>query len=139
VGVLIQQAADSTQVELDLRTRTVEPEVRVIEGGPGQPDIYDIALPGAGSVQGYVEPVETGGGEVHFTFFDTEGTELPIAEAAILATPEGGDPMELEPRRLSPGHFVARAELEPGPHRFAVEAETEDGMVLTAAFEEEIA
>jgi hypothetical protein len=138
VGVLIQQAADSTQIELDLETRTVEPEVRVIDGGPGQPDIYEIGLPGGGLVQGYVDPGAAGEYEVHFTFFDAEGSELPVGEATITATPEGGDPVELEPRRLSPGHFVAGAELEPGPHRFAVETETEDGMVLTAAFEEEI-
>lgn len=138
VGVLIEQAADSLQVNLELATHEAEPEVEVIEGGPGEPDIYQIELEGGHSVQGFVDPGEPGANEVHFTFFDDMGGELPISEATIAATAEGEHPHEPEARRLGPGHFVASADLEPGTWAFAVEATTEDGTALSAEFEEEI-
>jgi copper transport protein len=139
VGVLIQQAADSKEIALEVKTRTPVQEVQVIEGGPGQPDLYTISLPGERSVQAYVDPGTGGDNEVHFTFFDPAGEELAVTEATMNATPAGGDGQELEARRLGPGHFVAGVELEPGSWRFAVEAAAEDGATFTAQFDQEIA
>ena len=138
VGVLIQQAADSQEIPLDLKTRAPAQQVEVIEGGPGQPDLYTISLPGERSVQAYVDPGTPGANEVHFTFFDPAGGELPVADARINATPAGGPRQELEVRRLGPGHFVAGAELQTGTWRFGVETTAEDGTGLTAQFEKEI-
>lgn len=138
VGVLIERGADSLQVNLDLETRREEPKVEVIEGGPGQPDLFMIELEQGRAVQAYADPGTTGSNEIHFTFFGPDGDELPISEIRISATPEGGEPQELEARRLSPGHFVAGTDLAPGPWGFGVEATSEDGAMLTATFEEEI-
>jgi copper transport protein len=138
VGVLIQQAADSKEIPLELKTRAPVQEVQVIEGGPGQPDLYTISLPGDRSVQAYVDPGTPGDNEVHFTFFDPAGEELAVTEATINAAPSDGDGLELEVRRLGPGHFVAGVELETGGWRFAVEATAEDGAALTAQFDQEI-
>ena len=135
VGVLIEQAADSRQVNLELATRQ---EVQVIEGGPGQPTLYTISLPEGRSVQSYVDPGEPGRAEVHFTFFEPGTGETPIEEFHIAATPGGGEPVTLEPRRLSEGHVVATVELTAGTWTFRVEATAGDGMVLSATFEEEI-
>jgi copper transport protein len=138
VGVLIQQATDSQEIPLELRTRTAAQKVQVIEGGPGQPDLYTISLPGERSVQAYVDPGTPEASEVHFTFFDPSGGELPVADARINATPAGGARQELEVRRLGPGHFVAGADLGTGTWRFGVEATAEDGSGLTAQFDQEI-
>ena len=138
VGVLIELADDSVQVDLELETRAAEPHVEVIEGGPGEPDLYMISLSEGRSVQAYVDPGGMGQNEVHFTFFDAEGGELPIEEIAISAAPHEGEPLDLEPRRLSPGHFVASVDLDHGSWRFSAEAHTEEGSMLTAEFEEEI-
>lgn len=140
IGVLIEQATDSLQVNLELETRETQPEVEVIEGGPGVPDIYQIRLEGGRSVQGYVDPGESGSNEIHFTFFDESGGELRIAEATITAAPPGEQEHghDLTARRLGPGHFVASHELDPGTWRLTVEAVTRDGVPLSATFEEEI-
>lgn len=138
VGVLIQLAADSQEIPLQVRTRAPAQEVQVIEGGPGQPDLYTISLPGERSVQAYIDPGTPGAGEVHFTFFDPSGGELPMAEATINASPAGEDGRELEVRRLGPGHFVAGVDLDAGTWRFGVDATAEDGTGLTAQFDQEI-
>jgi copper transport protein len=138
VGVLIEQAADSREIALEVKTRAPPQEIQVIEGGPDQPDLYTISLPGERSVQAYVDPGTPGESEVHFTFFDPSGGELPTAEATITAAPAGGDGLELEVRRLGPGHFVAGVDLEAGTWRFGVEATAEDGAALTAQVDQEI-
>lgn len=138
VGVLIQQAADSKEIALEVKTREPPQDVQVIQGGPGQPDLYTISLPGGLSVQGYVDPGTTGDNEVHFTFFDATGGELAVSEATISAAPSGGDAVQAEARRLGPGHFVAGMLLEPGSWTFSVDASAEDGAALTARFEQEI-
>jgi copper transport protein len=138
VGVLIQEAADSKEIALEVKTREAPQEVQVIEGGPGQPDLYTISLPGGLSVQGYVDPGTGGNNEVHFTFFDTAGGELAVSEATISSTPSGGEAVQGEVRRLGPGHFVAGVALEPGSWTFGVEASAEDGTPLDAEFEQEI-
>ena len=137
IGVLIQQAADSVRLELELEARGEEPRIQVIDGGPGQPDIYVIPLGEDRTVQAYVDPGTAGRNEVHYTFFDAAGGELPIEEITISAALDGEE-LELEPRRLTTGHFVATAELEAGAWSFTAEATTEEGTVVTATFEEEI-
>jgi copper transport protein len=138
IGVLVEQAADSIQIPVEIEARVPPQEIQVIEGGPGQPDLYMIQIGGGLSVQGYVDPGQAGANEVHFTFFDASGGEQAVEEARIEAIPGTGEPRTLEVRRLGEGHFVASAELEAGSWRFAVEASTADGDSLSAAFEEAI-
>jgi copper transport protein len=137
VGVLIEQAADSQEIALELETGGAHgDEVEVIEGGPGQPDLYTVSLPGERSVQAFVDPGTAG--EVHFTFFDPSGGELVIDDARVDGSRAGDAPQKLDVRQLSPGHFVAHAELETGMWVFAVEGTAEDGAVLNAEFELDI-
>jgi copper transport protein len=138
VGVRIQAGADSVEVALEVTTRVAEPRIDAIEGGAGEPTLYTIELPGGRSVQSHVEPGAAGHNEVHYTFFTEEGTELEIVDATGEAIPEDGASRTLEVRRLSPGHFVASVELEPGTWRFRLEATTDDGESLIAEYEEQI-
>jgi uncharacterized membrane protein len=137
VEVLIEQATTSIEVPLSLRTRSAPQQIRVIPGGSGQPTIYQITLPGTGSVQAYVDPGGVGANELHFTFFRTSGNELPIATANAAAR-SAGTRMNLALRRLSRGHFVADVRLSPGRWTFSVNAITKDRAPITATFEEMI-
>lgn len=138
VGVRIQAGADSVEVPLEVTTGETEPQIDVIEGGPGEPDLYTIHLPEGRAVQSHVEPGEPGHNEVHYTFFTEEGTELSIADARGEAIPEDGEPRTLEVRRLSPGHFVASVDLDAGTWTFRLEATAEDGETLVVEYEEQI-
>lgn len=138
VGVLIEQAADSLEIPLELKTRTAPQEVHVVEGKGEEPDVYTISLPEGRSVQAYVHSAEHGPQEIHFTFLDQAGDELPMEAATIEAMPADGEALELETQRLTPGHFVAEAELEPGAWRFGVEATAQDGAGLSTHIDHEV-
>ena len=136
VTAVVQQAADSKDVVLTLATRCDA------EGTPveGQPTIYVDDLGGGRSVQGYVEPGAPGSYEVHATFFDEQGNELPVGDGASFTAFQPGleEPTPLEVRRLSPGHLVATTALEVGDWRFDVDAADPDGNALHGCFEETI-
>jgi copper transport protein len=133
VVVLVGRGARSTEVELALRTRCRADALAT----PGQPTLHTAGLGAGREVQAYADPGEPGFNEVHFTFFDPSGNELPVgADVAITAFPEGGDAVALEVRRFGPGHLVGDAELDAGVWVFDVLAESEPGDRLTACFEE---
>ncbi|HJP66954.1 MAG TPA: FixH family protein, partial [Actinomycetota bacterium] len=136
VTVLVQEAATSVEVPLQLQTRLPPQQIQVSRQ-PGQPTLYTITLPGGGQLQAYVDPGKVGPNTVHFTFFTATGTELPIESAT--ATRDGpivSGPMPLV--RFSAGHFVANQDLSAGSWRFAVTATARDGRTLTGYFTEQI-
>jgi copper transport protein len=135
ITVLVQEAVDSVEATLRLATRCRTQAIRT----EGQPTIYTIQLPDGRSAQGYVDPGIAGRNEVHFTFFDAEGSELEVSETpAIAASLSGADPVELEARRLGPGHFVAGADLVPGTWRFDATLSDQTVPGKTVCFDEEI-
>lgn len=136
VVVLVQKAADSLEIPLEVEPRAT-PQKITVNRAPGQPAIFTITLDAGRSVQGYVDPGDPGKNEVHFTFFDPSGTELPVASARMFLTPPGGETREVTVRRFGPGHFVADAELAPGRWRFRVEVQARAGDPATAAFFED--
>ena len=74
---------------------------------PGLPTIYTSQLGAAGSAQVYLDPGGPGQNQLHVTFFDPAGTELPTQSATIAVFPADGPGAILPPRMLEPGHFVA--------------------------------
>jgi copper transport protein len=137
VVVLVQGSADAVEVELEVEPRPPPQRIEATEI-QGAPTLYTITLAGGISVQGYVDPGRPGPNEVHFTFFDPDGDELPLASAVVEGRPEGATAEEIPVRRFSPGHFTAAADLSMGSWRFTVRAETEDGRILSAYFDETI-
>jgi copper transport protein len=131
VTVILQRGAGSTEIPLVLGTSC---GARSIGGDPA---IYSVDLP-SGSVQGYLDPGAAGQNEVHVTYFDDAGTELEVEDDTAITASRGPDSMDLEPRRLGPGHFVAGAELEAGRWRFDFTAAATDGSPLSACFEQGI-
>jgi len=134
VVVFVDRGADSVEVPLEFHTRCRTPAPTTA----GPPRIYDVELPGTGSVQAYIDPGKPGPNDVHFTFFDDEGKELRLADdPSIEAFGEGSRP-RLNVRRFSAGHFVAGAELREGLWVFEFDGSTEDGDELNVCFEDQI-
>jgi copper transport protein len=81
---------------------------------PGLPTIFVVQLGEVGSAQVYLDPGKPGSNELHVTFFDPAGAELPV-DGVTIATRSivGGDAPA--PRRLGPGHFVASTDAIAGP------------------------
>jgi hypothetical protein len=58
-------------------------------------------------VQIYLDPGTPGQNEMHITFFDAAGAELPVPTATIAVTQADGVATILSSRELEPGHFAA--------------------------------
>jgi copper transport protein len=133
VDVLVQQAATSAEVQLLVATRC---RVRA-DSAPGQPTIFTADLAGGATVQGYLDPGVAGLNEIHFTFFDSAGAELPIDKLPTVTASRGAEaPIKTEVRRFSPGHFISDSRLSAGRWRFQVLAPTRGGATYRACFEQ---
>ena len=81
----------------------------------GLPTIYTVHLADSRTLQVYLDPDRAGTGELHATFFDAAGTELPVASATMAITSASGMSELLRARQLEPGHYVADVTLDAGP------------------------
>jgi hypothetical protein len=109
-------AAGSGAVEVPLLAVTSTPPQPVdVLVSPDVPTIYTIQLGSPGFVQVYLDPGGAGPNELHVTFFDSAGSELPVDAVTIATRSETGGAAILTPRLLEPGHFVASVEATAGP------------------------
>lgn len=137
ITVVVQTASSGTEIPLTFVTQIPDQSVTVATAA-GQPDIYTIAFPGGDQIQMYNDPGHAGTDELHLTAFDTDGTELPLAHATMVAVGPDGTASTPQPRRFSTGHFVGDLTLAAGDWTFFVRATTRDGRVLVASFEQTI-
>ena len=137
VAVVVQEANGAVEVPLQLETR-LPPEQITVSRVAGQPDLYTISLPGARSLQSYVDPGKAGKDTVHFTFFQGSGSEQPITSASASALSPSGQTVTLSVIRFDPGHFASNSDLVPGRWRFQIQATMPNGQVLSAYFVQEI-
>jgi copper transport protein len=138
VIVQIQTPTTGIEVPLELVTR-LPPQQITARRAPGQPTIYEIALGEGRTVQAYVDPGTPGViNQIHFTFFNASGGELPVASARMEGTGPDGNAVALTVRTLGPGHFVADLTPAAGTWLFKVEARTSSGEILRAYFRETI-
>jgi copper transport protein len=103
----------SIEVPLVLATHVPTQAVDV-SASPGTPTIYTVHLPDQTTVQVYADPGSAGSNELHATFFDAAGTELPVPTATIALTPAEGAASIIAPRQLEPGHFVGDVTVAAG-------------------------
>ena len=102
-------------VDVPLLAATTVPAQPVQQSvSPGLPTIYTVQLGSAGSAQVYLDPGGPGQNELHVTFFDSAGTELPTRSATIGAFQADWAGELLAPRVLEPGHFVATIDVVAG-------------------------
>jgi copper transport protein len=137
VTVVVQTASSGTEIPLTLVTRIPDQRVTVSTAA-GQPDIDTIAFPDGEQIQMYNDPGTPGADELHLTAFDTDGSELPLAHAILVAVAPDGTASALQPRRFSAGHFVGDVSLVAGTWTFFVQATARGGRVLVASFEQTI-
>jgi copper transport protein len=132
VAVIVENAASSTEVHLQVTTITPAPIVTVTRFS-GLPTLYSVQLPGGALAQVYLDPDKAGADEFHVTFFTNanETSEIQIASATFGMTTSGGTPTILVSRRLDPiGHFVADVTVPAGPTRFDILATTPAGQAI---------
>ena len=122
------------EVTLALATRAVKLPIDV-NAQPGLPTIYTVHFPDGDTVQVYADPGAPGANEVHVTFFDRAGTELPVTSASLSIGPKGATATQPTLRQLEPGHFVADATLTAGTYAIALTAIPPSGAPLAADLE----
>ncbi|MGH2513773.1 MAG: copper resistance D family protein, partial [Candidatus Limnocylindrales bacterium] len=126
VTALVVKGTSSVEVPFELITRTA-PAATDVNAVAGLPTIYTVHLSAGRTVQFYLDPGTAGPNEVHTTFFDAAGNELPVQSLAIVLGPAGGPAAALTPRKLEPGHFVADTTLSAGTYTLAVAGPAPDG------------
>ena len=110
----VTTASGAVEVPLVLATEVAAQPVDV-NASPGVPTIYVVHLPDGRTVQIYLDPETAGKTELHATFFDAAGTELPVAAATMAVVPASGPSQVVTTRQLEPGHYVADIEVPAGP------------------------
>ncbi|HKV43500.1 MAG TPA: copper resistance protein CopC [bacterium] len=130
VTALVEQGANSVEVPLALGVPAPPERIRTIEA-PGQPALYSIDLPGGRVLDAYLDPGRAGLNEVHATYIDAAGHEMPIPHLATMAANRpGATPAPLPVRRFGPGHFIGDAQLSRGEWELTITVTTSAGEVL---------
>jgi len=129
VTALIATPSASVEVALQLTTRQA-PAVIEVNAVPGLPTIYTIHLRDSLTVQVYLDPGKPGANEVHVTFFDAKGSELPVPSALVSIGLAGETPTQPRVRVLEPGHFVADATLKAGTYTISIYGTPPSGAAL---------
>jgi copper transport protein len=132
IVVVIERGLQSVEVPFTVTAR-VRPEIVRTISAPGQPTLYGIDLPGGRILNTYLDPDKPGFNEVHATYIDANGGELPIPQPATITVARPGQtPQALPVRRFSAGHFIGDARLGPGEWHLEFTATARDGGVLQA-------
>jgi len=134
VTVQVSGGGTSTEVTLQLTTRRVPPKIDV-NAQPGLPTIYTVHLSGGDTVQVYADPGKAGANELHMTFFDPTGTELPVRTASVSIGLKDAPPIQAKLRLLEPGHFVADTTLKAGTYTVSISGTPPIGAPLTTQLE----
>ena len=130
LSVLVERGTASLEIPLSFGTRCVQTPIA------GTPTIWVVDLGGGVVAQGYVDPEKAGKTEVHITFFDAKGNELPVPSSPSWEGSSGSTLVNLVARRLSAGHFVADTTLAAGIWRFDFAGVAKDGSNLRGCFTE---
>ena len=126
IAALVARGTSSVEVPLQLITNVAPAQIDV-NAVPGLPTISTVHLSAGRSVQVYLDPGNPGANEVHVTFFDAAGNELPVQVAALSLGPSGGAVAALTPRLLEPGHFVADTTLPAGTYSLSLSGPAPNG------------
>jgi len=114
IAAAIERGPNSVEARMAVSSRIRPLVVHTIEA-QGQPTLYGIDLPGGRVLDVYLDPGRAGFNEVHATFIDASGQELPIPRPiSITASRPGAAGQGLPVRRFGPGHFIGDAQLGPG-------------------------
>lgn len=133
----VAHGTSSVEVPLELTTRVSGPAAASptptvdVNAVAGLPTIYTVHLSAGRAVQVYLDPGKPGTDDVHVTFFDAAGNELPVPSVAMALGPAGDQLTPLTPRELEPGHFVATTTLVVGTYSLSISGSAPNGDRLT--------
>jgi hypothetical protein len=130
IAALVARGTSSVEVPLQLITKVAPARVEV-NAVAGLPTISTVHLSAGRTVQIYLDPGQPGANELHVTFFDAAGTELPVQTAALSLGPSGGPLAALAPRLLEPGHFVSDTTLPVGTYTLSLSGLAPNGDQMT--------
>jgi copper transport protein len=130
IVVVVERGVNSVEVPLVIAVPSPPQPVRTIRA-PGQPTLYSIDLPGGRVLDAYLDPGRAGLNEIHATYIDAAGRELPVPRLATMTVSRpGAAPISLPVRRFGPGHFIGDATLGSGEWQIEMVATSSDGEVL---------
>jgi hypothetical protein len=123
----------STSVEVPLTVTVAAPPTRIdVNRVAGQPTIYTVHLDGGSSAQVYLDPWAAGAADLHVTFFDAAGKELPVTSITATAATAGGAPAPVTMSPIEPGHAVGHLRTVAGvPITVAVTGTLPDGGIVS--------
>jgi copper transport protein len=121
---------NSVEVALPLTTRQAPPVIDV-NAVPGLPTIYTVHLRDSLTVQVDIDPGKPGANELHVTFFDAKGNELPVPGAQVSIGLAGEAPTQPRVLIMEPGHFAAHVTLKAGTYTVSIFAVPPDGAALS--------
>ena len=100
----------------------------------GQPTLYTVHLDGGNQAQLYLDPFQPDLADLHVTYFDASGKELPVNNIAVVAAQGGGAPTGLPMSPIEPGHATAKVPIAGGvPIDLFVSGTTDNGSTIAFA------
>jgi copper transport protein len=128
---LVARGTSSVEVPLAVVAQATRPDVDVNRVA-GIPTIYTVHLTAGRTVQVYLDPDRPGQNDVHVTFFDASGSELPATNIGLSVTTGTSAPRQLTVRTLEPGHVVATLTAQDLPQVLAIVGTAPGGEALQA-------
>jgi hypothetical protein len=131
VTVVVTEATTTVEVPIavTMAPSTGAPDVNRVTG---QPTLYSVHLAGGNQAQLYLDPMSPGVADLHITYFDTTGKELPVTNITVEAAQGGGPPRSLVMSPIEPGHATAKVPTATGvPISLFVSGTAADGSPIT--------
>ncbi len=129
VSALVAEPATSVQVDLQVAVQAAPLQIDV-NRIPGLPTIYTVHLGSGRTVQVYLDPGTAGANQLHATWFDAAGKEMPVSNVAMSALGSSGGSTSLPPQILDSGHEAAPVQVAALPATFLITATGPDGAEL---------
>jgi len=131
VQAQLRSGASVTQVPLTLVTRSAGDITTGL--APDNETVANASFSDGVRLQGTSSPGTPT--QLHLTAFASNGTELPLSDLELAASPTSGAPIHLKVQRFSPGHFAASPTLTPGTWTFDAVATTRDGQAYQVSWQ----
>ena len=102
-------------VEVPLQLTVALPPQQVdVNSALGQPTLYTVHLSAGRTAQVYLDQWAAGAADLHVTYFDASGKELPVTGITSTVATAGGAPLAVAMSPLEPGHAVGHVRTTAG-------------------------
>lgn len=102
-------------------------------GQVGTPVVSSVDLGDGATLQALLE--RSGGAvQVHLTFFEADGTALPVEEVEVTGISPSGSQTAIPVKLFEPGHYATTVDLAPGGWEFELHGHLHDGGEVSTSF-----